>query len=76
MAQSTNLRVWLKRHGLVQSDLALICGVTERCVRMWVSGCTAIPKTLLLLMQAVDDGKIDIAWLAQVVSQQTERTAA
>jgi len=76
MTTSDDLRSWLKRHGLVQSDLALICGVTERCVRMWVSGCTAIPKTLLLLMQAVDDGKIDIAWLAQVVSQQTERTAA
>jgi DNA-binding transcriptional regulator YiaG len=70
------LRSWLKRHGLVQSDLALICGVTERCVRRWVSGQSAAPQMLLLLMQAVDDGRIDIAWLAQVVSQQTERTAA
>ena len=68
MARSTNLRVWLKRHGLVQSDLAMILQVSDRCVRMWVAG-DRLPHYLTLLMKAVDDERIPISWLAEFVQK-------
>jgi len=72
MTTSNDLRLWLSRHGLVQSDLAVICGVSERCVRFWVAGERPLPAYLRLLMRAVDDNKIDLPWLAMVVGEETE----
>lgn len=72
MTTSEDLRLWLSRHQLVQSDLALICGVSERCVRFWVAGERPLPAYLRLLMRALDDGKMDLAWLAAIVSEMTE----
>jgi len=70
-----DLRAWLTRHKLTQGDLALICGVTERCVGYWLSGRSAAPQTLRLLMRAVDDDRIDLPWLAGVIGEE-KRTAA
>ena len=72
MTTSNDLRLWLSRHGLVQSDLAVICGVSARCVRFWVAGERPLPAHLRLLMRAVDDNKIDLPWLAMVVGEETE----
>jgi len=72
MTTSNDLRLWLSRHGLVQSDLAVICGVSERCVRFWVAGERPLPAYLRLLIRAVDDNKIDLPWLAMVVGEETE----
>jgi DNA-binding transcriptional regulator YiaG len=69
---ASGLRSWLLRHNLVQSDLAVICGVSERCVRFWVAGERPLPAYLRLLMRAVDDNKIDLPWLAMVVGEETE----
>lgn len=72
MTTSDDLRLWLSRHGLVQSDLAVICGVSARCVRFWVAGERPLPAYLRLLMRAVDDNKIDLPWLAKVVGEETK----
>ena len=72
MTTSNDLRLWLLRHTLVQSDLAVICGVSERCVRFWVAGERPLPAYLRLLIRAVDDNKIDLPWLAMVVGEETE----
>ena len=69
---ASGLRSWLLRHNLVQSDLAVICGVSERCVRFWVAGERPLPAYLRLLIRAVDDNKIDLPWLAMVVGQERE----
>lgn len=67
-----DLQTWLTHYRLMHADLALICGVSERCVRFWVSGARPMPKTLLLLMQAVDDGRIDLDWLAGAIQPKRE----
>ena len=72
MTTSDDLRLWLSRYGLVQSDLAVICGVSARCVRFWVAGERPLPAYLRLLMRALDDNKIDLPWLAKVVGEKTE----
>lgn len=65
----------MSRHGLVQTDVAMICGVSDRSVRSWVSGQHAIPQPVFLLMQAVDDGRVDLGWLAETVAKIGKRAA-
>jgi DNA-binding transcriptional regulator YiaG len=66
---STNLRDWMHRQSLTQSDVALIMGVTARMVRFWSSGQYPIPAAVDLLMRAVDDGLVSQAWLAGQVAK-------
>lgn len=75
MTTPDTLRQWMERHGLVQGDVALMCGVSDRSVRSWVSGQHAIPQSVTLLMQAVDDGKVDLGWLAETISKIGKRAA-
>lgn len=70
----TDLRAWLKRHEFTQEDLALILGVSDRCVRFWVAGKRPLPKSVTLLMRAADDGRVDRDWFASTLAQ--EGTAA
>ena len=75
-ATPSDLRAWLERHGLTQIDLALICGVSSRCVQFWLAGNRRLPHILLLMMQATDDGKLDLDWLARWVASNQEGEAA
>jgi len=57
----------MARHGLLQMDMALICGVTPRSIRNWTQGKTEVPLSAILLMRAFDEGRIDMAWLASAI---------
>jgi len=42
----------IERHGILQTDIAQICGVTPRTVGNWASGRKRVPKALSLLLTA------------------------
>lgn len=60
----TNLQALLDKHSIRHKDLAFITGRTERAVHMWVHGISPLPRSVELLLAALDDGLIDEAWLA------------
>ena len=54
----------IERHGILQTDIAHICGVTPRTVGNWTSGRKRVPKALNLLLTALNEGHISLSWLA------------
>ena len=60
----TDLQSILDRHNIRQKDLAFITGCTTRSVYNWVQGRRELPRAASLLLQALDEGCIDEAWLA------------
>lgn len=51
-------------HGLLQVDVARICAVTPRTVQNWLRGRQQIPKPLALILSALDEGLVDLNWIA------------
>jgi plasmid maintenance system antidote protein VapI len=60
----TNLQSFLDRHNIRHKDLAFITGRTERAVYNWIQGRRELPRSTALLLQALDENKIDEEWLA------------
>ena len=60
----TDLQAFLDRHDIRHKDLAFITGCTTRSVFNWITGRRALPRATSLLLQALDEGKIDEVWLA------------
>ena len=60
--------------GLSTTDVASIAGVTSRAVYHWQSGKTAPPQSLLLLLQAMVQGKITREWIDDQVATQPPTT--
>jgi hypothetical protein len=60
----TDLQAMLDRHNIRQKDLAFITGCTTRSVFNWLTGVRPLPRATDLLLQALDEGKIDETWLA------------
>ena len=58
------LQAWRQRHSFTQSDVAVMCGVSDRAVRNWLTGDAPVPGCVALLALAVDDGLIGVEWLA------------
>lgn len=54
----------IERHGILQTDIAHICGVTPRTVGNWASGRKRVPKPLSLLLTALNEGRVSLSWLA------------
>ena len=50
-------------------DLAFITGRTIRAVHQWVYDIRPLPRSTDLLLQALEDGRIDEKWLASKLSQ-------
>ena len=59
-----NLQRLMLKHQIRHRDLAFMTGRTERAVSMWVNGGRPIPRSVELLLLAIDDGRIDEKWLA------------
>ena len=49
--------------GLSTTDVASIAGVTTRAVYHWQSGKIAPPQSLILLLQAMVQGKVTREWI-------------
>lgn len=60
-----NLQQFLDDHNIRHKDLAFITGCTERAVYNWVQGVRPLPRAAELLLEALADGRIDEAWLAE-----------
>jgi hypothetical protein len=59
----TPLKAAMDRHGLTTADIALLTGSSERMIKYWKTGEWPAPKWLLIILAALDDGRIDIDWL-------------
>ena len=60
--------------GLSTTDVASIAGVTSRAVYLWRSGKTAPPQSLLLLLQAMVEGKVTREWIDDWLANQSPTT--
>ena len=60
--------------GLSTTDVASIAGVTTRAVYHWQSGKTAPPQSLLLLLQAIMQGKVTREWIDDRLATQPPTT--
>lgn len=60
----TNLQEILDRHNIRHKDLAFMCGYTIRAVGQWKAGERPVPRSVQLLLQAIEEGRIDETWLA------------
>ena len=60
--------------GLSTTGVASIAGVTSRAVYHWQSGKIAPPQSLLLLLQAMVQGKITREWIDDQLATQPPTT--
>ena len=54
----------MTKFGLLQIDVALICGVTPRTVNNWYHGRQDVPQAVALILTALDEGLVPIEWVA------------
>lgn len=57
------------RLGMSQEDLSAISGRNTRSVRSWLSGAIPAPTSVLLILIALDENRIDFHWLAAKLKQ-------
>ena len=67
--QPEELQNALLRHGLFQSDMARICGVTTKTIQNWLRGRQDIPRPVALLIMALDEGALSLRWLASHIDR-------
>jgi hypothetical protein len=60
----TNMQEILDRHKIRHQDLAFMAGYTIRAVGQWKAGERPVPRSVQLLLKAIDDGRINEQWLA------------
>ena len=60
--------------GLSTADVASIAGVTTRAVYHWQSGKIAPPQSLILLLQAMVQGKVTREWIDDWLADQPPTT--
>ena len=59
----TRIKHLMTKNGLTVRDGALLAGCTTRMVEHWRSGKYPAPRPFLLVLEALDENRIDIAWL-------------
>lgn len=64
------LRIVLDKLGLTNNDIATIAGVTPRQVNSWLRGVNSIPRSVVLLLAALDNGQLSVDWLVQAVEME------
>jgi hypothetical protein len=53
----------MTRHKLSRADIAALAGKTTRQAFSWEKGIFAVPRTLALILYALDEGRVDIRWV-------------
>jgi len=53
----------MTRHKLSRADIAALAGKTTRQAFSWEKGIFAVPRTLALILYALDEGKVDVRWV-------------
>ncbi len=64
------LRTVLDKLGLTNTDVATIAGVTPRQVNSWLRGVNSIPRSIVLILAALDNGQLSIDWLVKAVEME------
>lgn len=70
---ANELNVVLTRLGLSKTDLATIAGVTPRQVNSWGRGAHAIPRSVALILGALDNKQISIDWIVDFVEHEMRK---
>lgn len=66
----SQLRIVLDKLGLTNNDIATISGVTPRQVNSWLRGVNSIPRSVVLILAALDNGQLSVDWLVQAVEME------
>lgn len=69
------LRTVLDKLGLTNTDVATIAGVTPRQVNSWLRGVNSIPRSIVLILAALDNKQLSIDWLVQAVEMEVIQEA-
>lgn len=69
------LRIVLDRLQLTNGDIATIAGVTPRQVNSWLRGVNSIPRSVVLILAALDNSELSIDWLVKAVEKEVLREA-
>ncbi len=69
------LNAIMEAHGLDNADVAAITGKTTRQVHSWRTGIFSVPRTLSLVLYALDEGKISAADIAKWVRRDAASSA-
>jgi transcriptional regulator with XRE-family HTH domain len=64
------LRIVLDKLGITNTDVATIAGVTPRQVNSWLRGVNGIPRSVVLILAALDNKQLSIDWLVQAVEME------
>lgn len=72
---SDGLKIIINRLGISKSDLATIVGVTERQVYSWLNRTNRIPRSVSIVLAALDNEKISLDWVVTFVEMEMRREA-
>ena len=67
---SDQLNSLMTKHGLTREDLAAITGKTTRQAYSWTSGLFAVPRSLAMILYALDEGRIDPKWIISCIRKE------
>jgi len=59
----------MTRLKLRHADLAILANVTKRCVYNWTSGRWPVPRSIAILLRAIDKGFITEDWLVKQIKK-------
>ena len=68
-----DLDVVLYRLEISKTDLATIAGVTPRQVNSWSRGVHPIPRSVAILLAALDNEQISIQWVVNFVEAEIRK---
>ena len=70
---AAELNIVLARLEMSKTDLATIVGVTPRQVNSWGRGAHAIPRSVALILGALDNKQISINWVVDFVENEMRK---
>lgn len=62
-------RALIKRLGLRQVDVAWIAGVSGRQAKRWSSGACPVPRSVFLLLRALEEGRLHPYWFRRNIPE-------
>ena len=69
MTKEKLVEIMLK-HNIGREDLASISGKSVRQVYSWTSSVFRVPRSVALILSAIDDGKIDAKWIISAIGRE------
>lgn len=73
--KANDLIIVCDRLGLSYTDLATIVGVTPRQVNSWIRNVHHIPRSVAILLAAIDNGKLSLDWVVNAVEREIRKEA-